>query len=97
VTSPNGLPSLENGAAVGAGVGVMLSNADHIGQLGGAFDQANLNTPVFSASLAWAKDDHGQVVWTASVVFGPSLGGSLNVYPTTTKTFNGFPKPINCP
>jgi RHS repeat-associated protein len=83
-------PNFTLGSSVAIGSGMWLSNAGSPTDLGGPFDQWNLNTPFFSISFAISGD-----VWIGSLTTGggskASGGGySVSSYPTTTYSAGGF-------
>jgi hypothetical protein len=78
------------GSSLGVGSGLWFSDAGSPTDLGGPFDQFNLNTPLFSASLAWSGD-----TWIFSLTSsgGAKYGGgglSFSYYPTSTYSAGGF-------
>ncbi len=83
--SPTGQPSAVYGRTAGAGAGFFVSNAGTAAELGGPFDQWNLNLPLFG--FTFAKCDQ---TWIATGAAGKSWGISWSVYPTTTVWAGGL-------
>jgi len=83
--SPTDRPSGIFGATAGVGSGLWVSNAGSPSDLGGPFDQWNLNFPF--ASLCFAKSGG---TWIGSLVLGRSEGASFSIYPTSTFAAGGF-------
>jgi len=77
-------PSGAFGAYGGAGLGPWISNAGSPSDLGGPFNQWNINSPV-SASYASSGG-----TWIGSLTYGPGDVASFSTYPTTTTSAGGF-------
>jgi RHS repeat-associated protein len=93
--SPGCLKPFVMGAATGLTSGFWISNAGSVVDLGGPFDQWNLNTQWFSLSFALSGD-----TWLLSLSFGvkSAYGYSFSEYPTTTFNAGGFDwrnRPVN--
>lgn len=69
------------GAYAGAGLGVFVTNATNVEQLGGPFQTLTLATPVGSISLSF-----GGGIWSASVTAGPGAVGAASGLTTNTRT-----------
>jgi|ERR1035438_9624918 uncharacterized protein RhaS with RHS repeats len=95
VKSPSGCPVGQigpgaGGSSIGGGSGLWFSNAGSPTDLGGPFDQWNLNTSLFSISFAKSGD-----IWifSATTSGGAKYGGggfSTSAYPTSTYSAGGF-------
>jgi hypothetical protein len=77
-------PSGAFGAYGGVGLGPWISNAGSPSDLGGPFNQWNINSPI-SGSYA-----NSGGTWIGSLTFGPGDVGSFSTYPTTTTSAGGF-------
>jgi RHS repeat-associated protein len=91
--SPSGTGPMTSflGRSAGAGSGFWISNASCPADLGGPFDQFNINL-IGSFSFAYADG-----TWIASFTFGKGIGASASYYPTTTPWAGGFYLPSGRP
>jgi RHS repeat-associated protein len=73
------------GASAGVGVGAFVTNAASVSDLGGPFNNININTPIGSINISY-----GGGIWEVGVSVGPSVGASVSTYQTNTATTNPF-------
>ena len=67
------------GASASATYGMFVTNANSANELRGPFDTYSLNTSLFSIQFGISNG-----TWIVSGGIGPSAGGSVSRYPTTT-------------
>ena len=80
VDGHNSNANFVQGVSAGGAGGLFVSNAGRASQLHGRFDNVTVNTPAFSAQVAW-----GGGIWQLSVTWvGKSKGASISHYPTNT-------------
>ena len=87
--SPSPPPSAEpkswgGGAWLGFGVGAFFTNANSPSDLGGPFDNFEINTPWATLGVQWGYNDQHRFIWNISVPRGPSLGAGIARYKTNT-------------
>jgi RHS repeat-associated protein len=67
------------GGYAGGGVGLFLTNADNVSDLGGPFKTLLINTPLVSIQIG---SSNGVVI--GSITVGPGLGADVSAYSTNT-------------